>query len=58
MVPPAGLAITADPGIARHRVSTRNPENPAKIFSSFSFKFLSNFRILLAKNLFKMFSII
>jgi hypothetical protein len=41
MVPPAGLAITADPGIARRRVSARNPENPAKIFSSFASKFLS-----------------
>jgi hypothetical protein len=38
---PAGLAITADPGIARRRVSARNPESPAKIFSSFSSKFLS-----------------
>jgi hypothetical protein len=40
MVPPVGLAITADPGIARRRVSARNLENPAKIFS-FASKFLS-----------------
>jgi hypothetical protein len=31
----AGLAITTDPGIARRRVGSRNPENPARIFSFF-----------------------